>query len=29
MIQVDSIEWVHDVWKVRSRIYEGVYQLDD
>ncbi len=29
MIQVDSIEWVHDAWEVRSRIDEGVYQLQD
>ena len=29
MIQVDSIEWVHDAWEVRSRIHEGVYQLQD
>lgn len=29
MIQVDSIQWVHDAWEVRSRIHEGVYSLQD
>lgn len=29
MIQIDSIEWVHDAWEVRSRIFAGVYQLQD
>lgn len=29
MIHIDSIEWVRDAWEVRSRIEEGVYQLQD
>lgn len=27
MIQVDSVQWVHDAWEIRSRIEEGVYHL--
>ncbi|PSR21966.1 MAG: hypothetical protein C7B45_08735 [Sulfobacillus acidophilus] len=29
MIQVDSLQWVHNAWEAHSRIHEGVYQLQD
>lgn len=27
MVQVESVQWVHDGWEVRCRVDEGVYHL--